>query len=70
MEKFEKTPCSECEGTGRIEVTQECMFCEGSGKIRHLTCAVCGGEGTDYVTTDCPICQGDKYVSTEFYDVI
>ena len=58
--------CSECEGTGDIEVEVECAICRGKGEVATTVdgenteeeCKACGGYGTTDEQEECEECDG------------
>jgi len=56
------TACSKCQGLGYITVQEECLVCNGTGRVDGAVCTECGGDGKIDVDQTCPQCNGSGIV--------
>jgi RecJ-like exonuclease len=62
-----KITCPDCKGTDKVEVTEYCGRCNGSGEVeliddwgmkKKVPCLPCRGTGKIKDEDDCPMCGG------------
>lgn len=49
--------CKDCNDTRKIDVFEDCMNCDGSGKIQGVSCEYCFGKGGINKTIPCQSCS-------------
>lgn len=54
--KVDDTACETCHGKGKVNGTESCATCNGTGEV-DATCSTCSG--TEIETISCSVCGGD-----------
>ena len=63
--------CPDCKGSGRVNVTETCEMCHGTGlreitddwgNKRKIRCLPCRGTGKISETDTCGMCGGDGWI--------
>lgn len=49
--------CLDCRDTKKVEVFEDCMHCDGTGKIQGINCEHCFGKGGINKTIPCQTCS-------------